>query len=142
MKKIPTLFERVYENHKIVGILPNVTDGMEWVLNGEGVATIKFDGSCCANGFSTEYYRDMREKLDKAEWEAKFQQRPFVREGILFESEELRYFNGILPELDHRIVAVTDVALGGGDSLSMPIGAEYENGDVYIFDWVFNKGKK
>ena len=94
------------------------------------------------NGFSTEYYRDMREKLDKAEWEAKFQQRPFVREGILFESEELRYFNGILPELDHRIVAVTDVALGGGDSLSMPIGAEYENGDVYIFDWVFNKGKK
>lgn len=48
MKKIPTLFERVYENHKIVGILPNVTDGMEWVLNGEGVATIKFDGSCCA----------------------------------------------------------------------------------------------
>lgn len=94
------------------------------------------------NGFSTEYYRDMREKLDKAEWEAKFQQRPFVREGILFESDELRYFNGILPELDHRIVAVTDVALGGGDSLSMPIGAEYENGDVYIFDWVFNKGKK
>lgn len=94
------------------------------------------------NGFSTEYYRDMREKLDKAEWEAKFQQRPFVREGILFESDELRYFNGILPELDHRIVAVTDVALGGGDSLSMPIGAEYENGDVYIFDWVFNKGAK
>lgn len=93
-------------------------------------------------GFSTEYYRDMRERLDKAEWEAKFQQRPFVREGILFESDELRYFNGILPELDHRIVAVTDVALGGGDSLSMPIGAEYENGDVYIFDWVFNAGKK
>lgn len=48
MKKIPTLFERVYENHKIVGILPNVTKGMEWVLNGEGVATVKWDGSCCA----------------------------------------------------------------------------------------------
>ena len=94
------------------------------------------------NGFSTEYYRDMRERLDNAEWEAKFQQKPFVREGILFESDELRYFNGILPDLDNRIVAVTDVALGGGDSLSMPIGAEYENGDVYIFDWVFNKSKK
>ena len=24
----------------------------------------------------------------------------------------------------------------------MPIGAEYENGDVYIFDWVFNRGVK
>ena len=48
MKKIPTLFERVYENHKIVDILPNVTKGMEWVLNGEGIATVKIDGSCCA----------------------------------------------------------------------------------------------
>lgn len=48
MKKIPTLFERVYENHKIVDVLPNVTAGMEWVLAGEGVATVKVDGSCCA----------------------------------------------------------------------------------------------
>lgn len=48
MKKIPTLFERVYENHKIVDILPKVTAGMEWVLDGEGIATVKFDGSCCA----------------------------------------------------------------------------------------------
>lgn len=94
------------------------------------------------NGFSTEYYRNMRERLDPPEWWAKYMQQPYVREGILFQADELRYFNGILPEADHRIVAVTDVALGGGDSLSMPIGAEYENGDVYIFDWVFNRGPK
>lgn len=48
MKKIPTLFERVFENHRIVGIIDKVTPGMEWVLEGEGVATIKLDGSCCA----------------------------------------------------------------------------------------------
>lgn len=48
MKKIPTLFERVYENHKIVDILPRVIEGMEWVLAGDGIATIKMDGSCCA----------------------------------------------------------------------------------------------
>lgn len=56
MKKIPTLFERVYENHKVVDCLPNVTAGMEWVLAGEGVATVKIDGSCCAiiNG---EFYK-------------------------------------------------------------------------------------
>lgn len=94
------------------------------------------------NGFSTEYYHEMRDRLDNAEWMAKFMQQPYVREGILFGVDELRYFNGILPETDHRIIAVTDVAFGGGDSLSMPIGAEYENGDVYIFDWVFNKGVK
>lgn len=94
------------------------------------------------NGFSTEYYREMRSKLNDAEWQAKYQQRPYVREGILFQSDELRYFNGILPDGDHRIVAVCDVAWGGGDSLSMPIGAEYENGDIYIFAWVFNRGTK
>lgn len=48
MKKIPTLFERVYENHKIVGITENVTSGCEFVLQGEGVATVKYDGSCAA----------------------------------------------------------------------------------------------
>lgn len=48
MKKIPTLFERVFENHKKVGILPNVTPGLEWVLEGKGTATVKYDGSCCA----------------------------------------------------------------------------------------------
>lgn len=94
------------------------------------------------NGFSTAYYRDMRDRLDKAEWEAKFMQRPFVREGLLFPSDELRYFNGILPDGDFRRIGVTDIAWGGGDSLSMPIGAEYENGDVYIYDWVFNGGPK
>lgn len=48
MKKIPTLFERKFENHRVVEITDKVTDGLEWVLNGEGVATIKWDGSCCA----------------------------------------------------------------------------------------------
>lgn len=56
MKKIPTLFERVYENHKVVGITEKVTPGMEWVFLGDGVATVKIDGSCCAiiNG---EFYK-------------------------------------------------------------------------------------
>ena len=50
MKKIPTLFKREFDEktHKIVNVLPEVIDGMEWVLNGEGTATVKIDGSCCA----------------------------------------------------------------------------------------------
>ena len=56
MKKIPTLFVREFKDHKVVGITPVVTEGMEWVLKGEGVATVKVDGSCCAiiNG---EFYK-------------------------------------------------------------------------------------
>ena len=47
MKKIPTLFEKVYENHKVVDIKPNITPGCE-VAFFQGIATIKFDGVCCA----------------------------------------------------------------------------------------------
>lgn len=48
MKKIPTLFERRFENHRVVGVENIVYPGMEWVLSGEGIATEKMDGSCCA----------------------------------------------------------------------------------------------
>lgn len=49
MKKIPTLFKRVYDGHNIVGITDELTSpDLQWVLDGEGVATIKDDGACCA----------------------------------------------------------------------------------------------
>ena len=58
MKKIPTLFEREFENHRIVRILPNVSPDLAWVMAGEGVATIKWDGACCAviNGIFYKRY--------------------------------------------------------------------------------------
>lgn len=57
MKKIPTLFVRVFEGHRIKEVLPEVTPGMEWVLEGKGAATIKFDGSCVAVRGGTWYRR-------------------------------------------------------------------------------------
>lgn len=92
------------------------------------------------NGFSTEYYRNMRDKLDNAEWMAKFQQQPYVREGLLFPSEECRYFNGIVPEEECRTWAVCDPAFGGADSLSMPIIKDYGLKKKYIVGWVHKKG--
>lgn len=95
-------------------------------------------------GFSTEYYLEMRDKLIKAgneaEWMAKYQQAPYVREGILFPMDQLRFFNGILP-IDHRFTLITicDPAFGGGDSVSMPIGLQDEDTNwIYVIDWYFN----
>lgn len=50
MKKIPTLFVREFENHRVVKCTEQVTPGMEWVLAPEcgGIATLKLDGACCA----------------------------------------------------------------------------------------------
>ena len=63
MKKIPTLFTRVYENHKIVDILPEITPGCEEAfLMGE--ATIKIDGSCCAI-IATDLYKRYDAKKGK-----------------------------------------------------------------------------
>lgn len=94
-------------------------------------------------GFSTEYYRELRDRLDKNEWMAKYQQKPFIREGLLFPEDELNYYNGVLPDGEYMTAAACDVAWGGGDSLSMPFGQAFgDDGPVYIPDWIFNKGDK
>lgn len=93
-------------------------------------------------GFTTEYYHDMRDRLDNNEWMAKYMQQPYVREGLVFPLDELNYFYGILPDGDYRTIAVADCAFGGGDYLSMPIAREYENGDTYVFDWIYDNRAK
>ena len=67
--------------------------------------------------YTTEYLHDMRERLDAPEWMAKWQQAPFVREGLLYQPNELLYFNGECPE--GKTIAILDPAVGGGDYLSM-----------------------
>lgn len=108
-------------------------------LNENGESNFDYD---YGKGFSTEYFLEVKSRLDNNEWMAKYQQRPYVREGLLFPPDELRWYNGILPEGDYRTVSAVDVAWGGGDSLSMPVAREYDNGDVYVYAWVHNKGKK
>lgn len=44
MKKIKTLFVR---DEKTFRVIDSVQDGCEWVLSGEGIATRKWDGTCC-----------------------------------------------------------------------------------------------
>lgn len=45
MKKIISLFKRNYDGDSLVR--DEVVPGAEWVLEGEGVATRKWDGTCC-----------------------------------------------------------------------------------------------
>ena len=46
MNKIPTIFKRDPENMR--NILNEPHPNCEWVFNGEGIATRKYDGTCCA----------------------------------------------------------------------------------------------
>lgn len=45
MRKIISLFQRNYDGDRLVR--NEVVPGAEWVLAGEGVATRKYDGTCC-----------------------------------------------------------------------------------------------
>lgn len=45
MQKIKSLFKRDYEGNR--QIYDEVVPGSEWVIVGEGTATIKWDGTCC-----------------------------------------------------------------------------------------------
>lgn len=63
MKKTPSLFVRDYEGSRLV--LDQVVAGSEWVLAGEGRATLKVDGTCCKVESGVLFKRHDR-KLTKA----------------------------------------------------------------------------
>ena len=57
MQKIISLFQRNYSGDRLVR--NEVTPGAEWVINGEGLATRKWDGTCCmikGGEFYKRYY--------------------------------------------------------------------------------------
>ena len=89
--------------------------------------------------YTTEYLHEMRERLDTAEWQAKWMQAPFVREGLLYQPNELNYFNGECP--NGKTIAVLDPAVGGGDFLSMPI-IRIVGKKNYIIDWLYSNETK
>lgn len=78
MKKIPTLFKRVFsEDHKQKSITHEVTQGCEAVLTGECIPTEKIDGACCAiiNGEIYKRY-DAKQKYGKKPPEGAIQCQP------------------------------------------------------------------
>ena len=92
--------------------------------------------------YTTEKIRDIKNTIDSADFECLFMQHGIEKEGLAFPADSLKYYNGVLPDGEpDNIVFVNDVAWGGGDSLSMPIAYVYGE-DVYIHDWVFDRGDK
>lgn len=98
-------------------------------------------------GFSTQRYHEVRAQFEHddaiADFLAQYQGQPIERSGLLFEPDEMRYFNGELPEEGLvRKYMVCDPAFGGGDFTSAPYIYEYEDGRSYVVDVVFSKQDK
>jgi predicted phage terminase large subunit-like protein len=97
-------------------------------------------------GFSTQYYLQRRASFernnDMASWFAQYMGEPIERAGALFEPQDMKYYNGELPnEEPIRIFMPVDPAFGGGDFVSAPVIYKYQSG-CYVHDVVYNNGDK
>lgn len=97
-------------------------------------------------GFDTDFFRGKRltyeEADDIATWNALYQNSPIERSGLLFPLEELRVYEGELPDVQPtNKYAFVDIGWGGGDYTCMPIIYQYE-ADLYCVDIVFDNGNK
>jgi len=86
-------------------------------------------------GFSTEYYKDMKDSIDDATWCAKYMGEPYIREGLLFAKESLRRYYELPEEEPDAIWAICDPAQGGGDDTFLPIFYQYGE-DHYLVDCI------
>lgn len=99
-------------------------------------------------GFSTDFYQQRRASFernnDMASWLAQYQGEPIERQGALFEPEDMKTYNGILPDEKDlvRIFMAVDPAYGGGDFTASPVCYQYVDGSVYVADVVYSDGDK
>ena len=82
-------------------------------------------------GFNTKYYKDMEVAEDPVIFSAKYLMKPIERDGLLFNKDNISFYNELPGNNPDRIVAYADVSHGGDDYFSMPIGYVYGN-EVYI----------
>ena len=82
-------------------------------------------------GFNAKYYRDMEIAEDPVIFSAKYLMKPIERDGLVFNKENISFYNELPGEEPDRIVGYADVSHGGDDFFSLPIGYVYGN-EVYI----------
>lgn len=86
MKKMSTLFKSTYTG-SFSNITQEVREENQWVLDGEGVATIKFDGTACLileNKLFKRWDRKLSKKYFIQAAKAKKNGLPFVAEEFMF----------------------------------------------------------
>lgn len=97
-------------------------------------------------GFSTQYFLMRRASFerngDMASWLAQYQGEPIEREGAVFSPDDMRTYNGILPEgQPDRVFMVVDPSWGGGDNLAAVVVNQYGD-DLFVPEVIFSNEDK
>ena len=98
-----------------------------------------------APGYTTAVLMDIKNTMDEPSFQALYMNEPIEREGLLFPTEELRYYsdlptdgNGKVKDPD-SIIAICDTKDKGGDYAFEPIAYVYGE-DYYIVDCICDNG--
>lgn len=129
--------------HDIIGRLETLNEGNDRArflaipaLNEEGESNFDFGGS---DGFTKEFYEDMKNTMDDMSFRALYMNEPIEREGLLYPLTDLETAYDLPEGEPDAILAVCDTAEGGGDNTVMPIFYVY--GDKhYLWDVVDSDG--
>ena len=97
-------------------------------------------------GFSTQYFLMRRASFerngDMASWLAQYQGEPIEREGAVFSPDDMRTYNGVLPEGEpDRVFMVVDPSWGGGDNLAAVVVNQYGD-DLFVPEVIFSNEDK
>ena len=100
----------------------------------------------CGVGITTEQYQQRRASFernnDMASWLAQYCGEPIERDGAVFSPEDLRFYNGVLPEgTPDRVFMAIDPAWGGGDFCAGPVCFQFGS-DIYVPDVVYSDAEK
>lgn len=89
-------------------------------------------------GFDEEYFQDIAETLDDVTYRCLYKNAPVEREGLLYDPDKLRRYNGILPpgKEPDQILAILDPKGTGTDYNCMGVFYQYGD-DYYLHDVVF-----
>lgn len=82
-------------------------------------------------GFNTKYYKDMEVAEDPVIFSAKYLMKPIERDGLLFNKDNISFYNELPGDSPDRIVCYADVSHGGEDYFSMPVAYVYGY-EIYI----------
>lgn len=97
-------------------------------------------------GFSTQYFLMRRASFerngDMASWLAQYQGEPIEREGAVFSPDDMRTYNGVLPDGGpDRTFLVCDPSWGGGDNLAAVVVNQYGD-DLFVPEVIFSNEDK
>lgn len=91
-------------------------------------------------GYTTEMLHKQREIMDEPSFRALYMNEPIEREGVLYESSELRRYFELPDKEPDTILAICDTKEQGSDYCVCPVFYQYGN-DFYLDTLVFDNGK-